>query len=142
MVFTRRLISEYKFDVRRGRRCFSIGSRIDCVCVARQCAVHPRLQHNIMDVGRRAARLTEFALVLEVPLISWPMSRLHARNPPFSSDHPQPPTHTTPFNHPRLFPLSRSRRLRRLFSSSPLRVRHACGALRIVNDPSFFHSHH
>lgn len=42
-----------------------------------------------------AARLTEFALVLEVPLISWPMSRLHARNPrspPTTHNHRQPPS--------------------------------------------------
>ncbi|KAL0115942.1 hypothetical protein PUN28_011063 [Cardiocondyla obscurior] len=45
--------------------------------------VHPRVLHDIMDVGRCAAWLTEFASVLEVPLISWPMSRLHARYPRF-----------------------------------------------------------
>lgn len=43
--------------------------------------VHPRVLHDVMDVGRCATWLTEFASVLEVPLISWPMSRLHARIP-------------------------------------------------------------
>ncbi|KYN41905.1 hypothetical protein ALC56_03663 [Trachymyrmex septentrionalis] len=56
--------------------------------------VHPRVLHDIMDVGRCAAWLTEFASVLEVPLISWPMSRLHARNPrssPATHNLRQPP---------------------------------------------------
>lgn len=62
--------------------------------------VHPRILHDIMDVGRCAAWLTEFASVLEVPLISWPMSRLHARNPrspPVIHNLRQPPfSSTTP----------------------------------------------
>lgn len=77
-----------------------------------------------MDVGRCAARLTEFASVLEVPLISWPMSRLHARNPrspPTTYDDPlRPPATIPPFLASRLIVFARLR----------FRVRHACGALR------------
>ncbi|KYN21487.1 hypothetical protein ALC57_06100 [Trachymyrmex cornetzi] len=85
--------------------------------------VHPRVLHDIMDVGRCAAWLTEFASV-EVPLISWPMSRLHARNPrssPATHNLRQPPFSFSatsascfPIPHPVIFARLRPR------------VRHAC----------------
>jgi len=48
--------------------------------VGRQCRTFARTARRY-GRGPRTARLTEFASVLEVPLISRPMSRLHARNP-------------------------------------------------------------
>lgn len=93
---------------------FSIGSHLYI-----DSAVHPR---DIMDVGRCAARLTEFASVLEVPLISWPMSRLHARNsrsPPTTHNLRQ--SSSTSRDYSSFLAVSASHRLR----SSSI---HACNA--------------